>query len=473
MQISFKSSMLFIAVITAHVTVFGQLVRPSRVGNAPKATPITKYDDGDKDEKPADNTPQSDEEISLKIKAGTKNSIFDEATYIKYKVDIKSTYKSKQDGDFTYVVLTDDGKKLFEKTEKLHLGRKGSKTMSLKMPPNPPGFYQLSIRMNLTDYDDTVRKVFGVAPDKIVAQEHRPADFDAFWQKSKDALAKIAPDYKITEQKDRSTKDIKVYLVEMRSWGNAVIRGWLTIPVKKDRLIPIRYRVPGYLVEMQPSMIEDDFAVFQLNVRGNGNSKDALPPFVMQYNNIRLDSRDNYIYRAVYMDCIRGLDFLASHGNMGIDVNRISIDGGSQGGCLAVVVASLDKRIKLVTTEVPLYSDLRDASRITRLSPPAKETPVFYLNNYVKTHPGTTYEDMYKIWDYYDPLNFAPRVECPVLMGIGLMDELCPPSCSVAMYNRLGTTKKELWVSADKAHELDPIYYRFQYNWLREYFLLP
>jgi cephalosporin-C deacetylase len=429
--------------------------------------------------KPATNkTEQKEEEeegeMFIDVKAGSKNSIFTTASPIDYKVKIRSTYKSKQEGKFSYLVTTDDGKKVYEQSLPLKIGRSGSQAVNVSIPAKSPGFYHLSVQLNLTAYDDTIRKVFGVSPEKITTQNFKPADFDAFWQRSKTILSGVAPQYKITPDSRRSTKEIKTYLVEMHSWGNAVIHGWLTIPVNRPKHLPVRYRVPGYLVAMTPSYTEDDFAVFQINVRGNGNSKNAIEARGQQYNLININDRDNYVYRAVYMDCLRGLDFICDKAKeFGLDTNRISIDGGSQGGALAVVVAGLDKRIKAVTTEVPLYSDFRDASRIARMMPPKGQTPVWLLNNFVETHKTFTYDRLYKLWDYYDPINFAPMVKVPVLMGIGLLDDLCPPSCSFAMYNQIASKSKELWISADKAHELDPIYYRFQYVWLRENLLLP
>jgi len=442
-------------------------------------TYVVSYAQQGKQAKPEVNKPEQKEdeeegEMFIDVKAGAKNSIFETSSSIDYKVNIRSTYRSKQEGKFSYLVTTDDGKKVYEHSLPLTIGRSGSRSVSVSIPAKSPGFYRLSVQLNLTAYDDTIRKVFGVSPQKIVTKRFKPADFDAFWQKSKTTLHAVAPQYKITEDKRQSTKDIKVYLVEMHSWGNALIRGWLTIPVNRPKRLPVRYRVPGYLVAMTPSFTEDDFAVFQINVRGNGNSKDAIDIRGQQYNLININDRDNYVYRAVYMDCLRGVDFICDNAKeFGLDTTRISIDGGSQGGALAVVVAALDKRIKAVTTEVPLYSDLRDASRITQMVPPKGQTPVWLLNNYVNTHKVFTYERLYKLWDYFDPINFAPMVKVPVLMGIGLLDDLCPPSCSLAMYNQLGSESKELWISADKAHEVDPIYYRFQYVWLRENLLLP
>ncbi|RYY32934.1 MAG: hypothetical protein EOP46_17750, partial [Sphingobacteriaceae bacterium] len=349
----------------------------------------------------------------------------------------------------------------------------GGANLTFKLPAQAAGFYDLSFRFNLEAYDDTVRNVLGVDPDKIVTTLNKPADFNAFWKQTKDSLAKIAPKYVVIPQPGKSTKDIKVYLVEMQSWGNVTIKGWLTIPTNRPKKLPIRFRVPGYLVTMEPSMMEDDFAVLQLNVRGNGNAKDAINTHGIQYNLYNINDKYKYVYRAVYMDCIRGLDFLYSQSGMGLDTSRISIDGGSQGGALAVVVAALDKRVKLVTTEVPLYADMHNAYTITKTMFPGKLTPVGYMVNYVKANPGFTEQRLYRTWDYFDPLNFAQMVKCPVLMGIGLLDELCPPQCSYGMFNRLGTQKKEIWVTPDKGHEVDGNYYRYQAQWLREYFLLP
>ncbi|WP_345334412.1 acetylxylan esterase [Mucilaginibacter defluvii] len=416
---------------------------------------------------------EAEGEVFLDIKPKIRNAIFNDPAEVAYDIKVKSTYKEVQEGKVSYELKTDYGKHVSTDSVKVKIGPGGSKKLSFKIPAKTPGFYELSFRFNLSLYDDTVRRVFGVRPDQIVAENNRPADFVSFWQKTRDSLSKVPPKYRVLERKDLSTPKITVYLVEMRSWNNALIRGWLTIPKNRPKKLPVRYRVPGYLVTMEPSMMEDDFAVFSINVRGNGNSKDAINTKGIQYNLYNIGDRNNYVYRAVYMDCLRGVDFIASHQDMGLDTSRISIDGGSQGGALAIVVAALDKRIKLVTTEVPLYSDIHNAVRISKAMHPNVQTPVWYMNNYVSQKTGFTEQRLFKTWDYFDPLNFAGMVRCPVLMGIGLLDELCPPSCSIAMYNRLATQKKELWVTPDKGHEVDGNYYRFQYQWLREYFLLP
>ena len=48
-----------------------------------------------------------------------------------------------------------------------------------------------------------------------------------------------------------------------------------------------------------------------------------------------------------------------------------------------------------------------------------------------------------KTLSYFDIMNLADRVKVPVLMSIGLIDKVTPPSTVFAAYNHL-ETKKEL-----------------------------
>ncbi|OKS88250.1 acetylxylan esterase [Mucilaginibacter polytrichastri] len=415
-----------------------------------------------------------DGEMEIKVNASPKKSLFKEDDKIRYAFDVKSTYPTKQQGKLTVLVNTDLGDKVYEKSYDFKVSKNGSQSMVISLPHQTAGFYQVKFMLNLTDYDDTVKRIFGVAPEKIKATVvNKPNDFDAFWDSGKETLKKIAPQFKVTKDPEQSTKQKDVYLVEMHSWGNAIIRGWLTMPVKRPHHIPVKYRLPGYIVTMKPTMDDDDFAVFNLNVRGNGNSKDAIK-YYGQYNLFHIDSRDEYIYRGVYMDCIRGLDFITAYADFfGFDTERVGVVGGSQGAGLAIALAGLDNRVKLVTAELPLYADLRDAIKIGPTLYPEKKSPIWMLNDYVQRTHSFTEKKLFALWDYYDPINFAPQVKCPVLLAISLLDELCPPRCSYAMYNQLGSKKKETWVSPDLTHEVDDNYYQFQYYWIKETFILP
>ncbi len=410
-------------------------------------------------------------DVILKPVPQSKDAIFKSTEPVKYELQLKNNTDNFQNGRLSYIVTTDEGKKV--SADSVHLSLRGgsSKSLSIKIPPQPTGFYRVSFMVNLPEYDDTVRKVFGVNPEKITSETHKPADFDEFWRLSKLELEKVRPDYRVLERQDLSTERKKVYSVEMRSYGNLLIRGWLVIP-RDGKKFPIHYRVPGYVVALKPNMDNDDFITFDLNVRGNGNSKDVVDVGTDNYCLVNIENKDKYIYRGVYMDCIRGLDFICSHANLGIDTDKVFVEGGSQGGALALITAALDKRIKALTIQVPLYADIHDDFAISA-SYDKQVFPFKIFRKYNEIHPGFTWDRFFKTFDYYDPQNFAPMVHCPVLMGIGLLDQFCPPRCSMALFNRIGTKNKEFVCVPNSTHEVDYNYFIFQNVWLREKFRIP
>jgi cephalosporin-C deacetylase len=410
-------------------------------------------------------------EITIDAKPGHKNAVWDEDGMIAYKLKVKSTYNVRQDGKLTYDLLTDDWKKVWSGSTSVRLGKQGSNTYSVKLPHQKPGVYRIHFAFNLTYYDDTVKRVAVVAPERIQTELHKPADFDSFWEKAKDQLAKVQPEYKVTEDAGQSTRYVKVYKVEMRSLDNVKIRGWLTVPTEGKNW-PVIYKLPGYNIPMKPETDKPDFAVFAIDVRGNGMSRDIVAPQADKFNVTNIEIRDRYIYRGVYMDCIRGLDFIMAHANLGLNTSKVAVLGGSQGATLAVVVAALDKRVTACTFELPLYADMHDAYHIGT-SFPQTTWPVNRFQDYLKVHRAFTEAKFLGVWDYYDPQNFVNKIECPVLMGVGLLDEYCPPRCSFGMYNKLTTYQKEFRVAPDRAHEMNFDYFMFQLLWLKESLRVP
>ena len=53
---------------------------------------------------------------------------------------------------------------------------------------------------------------------------------------------------------------------------------------------------------------------------------------------------------------------------------------------------------------------------------------------------------------YIDAQFLAPRIRGEILMAVGLMDTVCPPSTQFAAYNKI-TSKKDLVIYPDYGHE--------------------
>ncbi|MEO1653585.1 MAG: alpha/beta fold hydrolase, partial [Bacteroidota bacterium] len=204
------------------------------------------------------------------------------------------------------------------------------------------------------------------APEKINPPLSRKKDFQAFWKASLKTLDAIRPEFKVIPKSELSTDRYKVYLVEMRSFGGALIRAWYRVPSKPGRH-PAILQLPSLggsfyniksLLEKPRHGVPYDFAVLSLNIRGHGNSKEDLD-LGENYKDLiayRLESREAYFYRGALLDCIRALDFLSNRSE--IDQSRIAVEGGSQGGALSLMTAALDRRVRLCAPDVPFLSDI-------------------------------------------------------------------------------------------------------------------
>ena len=54
---------------------------------------------------------------------------------------------------------------------------------------------------------------------------------------------------------------------------------------------------------------------------------------------------------------------------------------------------------------------------------------------------------------YYDGLNFANKVSCPLIMNIGLRDNVCPPEVGRAVFDAAGAADKTLYPYVDQGHD--------------------
>jgi len=167
------------------------------------------------------------EEIGTEVFTNT-DAIFNSTASYTFKV--KNPTNNVQTGKVSYVVTSEKGKKLKEESVNVNIGRNSSDSYSFNIPGLESGFYKIDFMVNITDYDDTTRRVFGIRPQEIRSAYAKPADFDQFWQTAKDELAKVKPDFKIKEYPDSSRDNRRVYGFEMKSLDNVTIRGWLTIP---------------------------------------------------------------------------------------------------------------------------------------------------------------------------------------------------------------------------------------------------
>ena len=158
------------------------------------------------------------------------------------------------------------------------------------------------------------------------------------------------------------------------------------------------------------------------------------------------------------MDLVRAIDFVCSRPE--VNNQKIAVEGGSQGGAFSLVACALDKRIKVAAPHIPFLTDFRDYFKIC-------PWPKSSFEHYLKKNPDKTWDDIYGLFAYFDVKNFAPQIQCPIVMGIGLQDNTCPPHTNFASYNLIPSEKKYYGYRNQK-HSVDKSWWPMRAHFFRE-----
>jgi len=412
-----------------------------------------KDDDNDGDKAAKD--------VSTTLIIHSKTGVFDEKASFTYVVN--NPTNEEQTGKVSYQVFTMKGEKLGSKTVSVKIGKNSSERYNFDIPEAKAGFYKVNFMVNVTDYDDTTRRAFGIRPEELRSDYAKPADFEQFWENSKKELATVKPDFKVTYLPDSTRDNRKVYLFEMKSLDNITIRGYLTVPKAggKNKKFAVLLGLPGYQVALPPMFgTDDDLAIITLNVRGQGNSRDEIHTMRDEYIFYHIDDKNKYVMRGVIMDCVRAVDFIYAQPNLRHD--QILATGGSMGGYLSLALAGLDHRVTLCSAQNPIMSDIRNLVGTV-------EWPINDIKKYVLSKPGVTFNQVLNNLDYYDTKNFVTTINCPTILGLGLLDPYVPPGNGYAVFNSMHGDK-HLMVFKNLGHEVSQVYKDYEGRWMRDTF---
>jgi len=407
----------------------------------------------------------SGQDVSFETAPIHKTAFFKADEKIVYDVKVTNPGQAES-GKLSYVISTNNEKELNRGAIDINLGQNSKSSYTLTMPSQNAGFYKVKIIISVPDYDDTIRKVFGVDPKDIRSASKKPADFDQFWDQAKEELSKVDPEFKVQEWPDLEKQNTDVYFIEAKSLNNLKITGWLTLP--KDRRakekFPVYLVFPGYGINgLKPIYGATEVAILCWNVRGQGDSREFLHPTRDGYLTTDLDNKGKYIYRGVLMDCIRAVDFIFTRPEL--DASKIICAGSSAGGYLSIATSSLDSRIKLCAATNPVFCDFRSLVG-------SKDWPMTDIERYTKSK----YMKMDRILntlDYYDLKNFSAGLKCKSLLAISLLDNLAPPYNEYTMINNISPKAKyKLFIYPDLGHEVPMPLFNTLTQWMADEFSL-
>ena len=283
-----------------------------------------------------------------------------------------------------------------------------------------------------------------------------------FWDATVAILNETPVDATLTECPERSGREYETWNVTVRSYGGQRLRGFYSVPrdLPASGKFPAMLAVPGYggAKEIPYHVVMQGFAVLTLFPRAQGESVpewDLPSDTKLTYS---ITDRHGYYYRAGYMDCVRGIDFLSEREE--VDGNRIGMWSRSQGGGLTLATAALDHRLAAAVAEEPFMCNYPVAIDIdTR--------PYHELRNYVQDHPEQR-QSMLDTLYYFDTLTLAEAIECPILVNIGMADNTCPYPTIMPVFDRI-QAHKSLLVYPDLHHSPCTDFNIHAMNWLKRY----
>ena len=302
-----------------------------------------------------------------------------------------------------------------------------------------PGFYNAVLyAVHNGVRTELDRTNLGFNPEQIISEQDKQPDFDSFWTETLAQLSEVEIEPEYTLLKEYSNEVRQAFRVEMKSFGGETISGLLYLPVA-DGKYPAMISYMGYGSEVwypdpssNPQMIE-----FQLCVRNQAFNR--KPGEKDDWLARGIESKETYYYRGAFADAVRAIDFVCSLDKTDIDL--VFANGESQGGALTLVAASLDGRLKAIAPSAPFLNDYKDYFAL-----------VDWPGNPIKAAAqakGMSDDELYTMLSYFDVKNFTDRIQCPVIMAIGLQDNVCPPHTNFAGYNHIRTEKS--WICYPEA----------------------
>ncbi len=285
----------------------------------------------------------------------------------------------------------------------------------------------------------------------------RPADFDAYWERGLAEIRALDPSVELVPH-DLDAPFAECFHLYFTGTGGARVHAKLLRPKNADAPGPAVLMFHGYSGSSgdwadKLSYVARGFTVAALDCRGQGGlSEDAggVKGTTLRGHIIRgLDdpNPDKLYYRDVFLDTALLARIVMEM--PGVDADRVGATGGSQGGALTLACAALAPEIKRAAPVYPFLCDYKRVWEMDLASGAYEELKAFFRNH----DPRHEREDA--VWErlgYIDNQHLAPRIRANVLMPIGLMDTICPPSTQFAAYNRI-PSEKNLVVYPDFGHE--------------------
>ena len=289
----------------------------------------------------------------------------------------------------------------------------------------------------------------------------RPPDFDRFWSATRAELAGVAARPKL-ERVD-AKRGLVLERLTFGSLGGARVHGYV-LRATDGAARPLVVHGHGYGSEVTPmwQWARAGVDVVGVDVRGYGESERAAPDTAPSgYILTGSEAPETHILRGAVCDYMRAVE--VARDLLGAQAPRTVLHGFSFAGGLAVMAEAQLQVADLLVLGVPslgwaegrrLFATGGSGNEINR-----------YLDSGFEAHDE---EDLMVVFRYFDSMNFADRVRCPTLVGVGEVDLVVPQPTVLAIASRLaGRTEVMTFPVSHSESPEERRWDEFEARWLR------
>lgn len=312
-----------------------------------------------------------------------------------------------------------------------------------------PGFLRATARTTVDGRTYTAMATAAFDPERIEPSTTMPADFEAFWRSAIADARRVSLQPVMTRMPERSTPDVDVYHASFQNHATGSrLYGILSVPTAPGKY-PALLVVPGAGVRPYfPDIATARRGVIhlRLGIHGIPVDRDSLfynelrATALARYYTFGLEDRDLYYYKRVIVGVVRAGDFLFQLPQF--DGANYAVEGGSQGGGLAIIAGALDPRVKGIVVSHPAMIDQLGYQRHR-----AGGWPHVFSD----TTPERAKPEKLETIRYYDVVNFARLLRVPGIYSWGFNDTVVPPTSVYAAYNLI-TAPKEAVIAPEAGH---------------------
>jgi cephalosporin-C deacetylase-like acetyl esterase len=280
-----------------------------------------------------------------------------------------------------------------------------------------------------------------VAPTRIGLSTPRPADFDAFWSEKLAAQAKI-PIHPVLTPVQSETAGVEMNTFVLDAFGSKA-QGYIAKPASEGKF---------------PALLLLQYAgVYALNARSvamraaegwlaiDVDAHDKLPSEASgnvprNYASVGNTDRETSYFLNMYLRDSRALDYLLTRDDW--DGKTIVLMGTSMGGQQSLMLAGLrPEKITAALVCVPAGADVNGDLHGRKAGYP------YWPSNDPKVMNTAL---------YFDPVNFASRIQAPVLAAMGFIDTTSPPAGIWTALNQMPGPKEPLPMIESEHNNLTP-----------------